>query len=118
MYTNNIFGTPKTCLNRTCRATLYKESHLGWIPKSAVEAYAIIRCSKCQDTFAIVQMYSDVHDYYEILPNNPKFMKPKGPISQKELRLAKKHLHEDNPLKTLMEGWVPGAGNPLLNDDE
>lgn len=118
MYTNNVFGTPKTCPNRTCRATLYKESHLGWMPKSAIEAYVIIKCHKCHDTFGIVQMYSDVHDYFEALPNNPKFIKPTNPISEKEHRYISKKLNEGNPLKGLMDGWVPGAGRPISNNDE
>ena len=92
--------------------------HLGWMPKSAIEAYVVVRCAKCQDTFAIVQMYSDVHGYYETLPNNPKFIRPKGPISSKEQKSVKKQLNDENQLKTLMEGWVPGAGNPITNEDE
>lgn len=117
MYTNNIFGTPKKCPNRVCRATLYKESHLGWMPKSAVEAYVIIKCPKCKDTFAISQMYSDVHDYYEALPKNPKFMRPTSLISDKEQRLINRKLNEGNQLKNLMEGWVPGAGYPIADND-
>lgn len=117
MYTNNIFGTPKTCPNRTCRAKLYKESHLGWMPKSAVEAYVVVRCQKCNDTFAIVQMYSDVHDYYEALPNNPRFMRPNSPISEKEQKYISKKLQDGNPLQNLLEGWMPGAGSPISDND-
>lgn len=117
MYTNNVFGTFKKCPNRNCRATLYKESHLGWLPKSAIEVHVIIRCQKCKDTFAIVQMYSDVHDYYEGLPKNPKFIKPTIPITDKEQKLINKKMQEENPLKSLMEGWVPGAGYPLSDDE-
>lgn len=118
MYTNSIFGTPSMCPNRTCRSKFYKESHLGWTPKSAIEVHTIMRCEKCKDVFAIVQMYSDVYEYYDSLPNNPRLMRPKGPISQKEEKLAKKYLHADNALKSLLEGWIPGAGNPLSNEDE
>jgi len=87
------------------------------MPKSAVEAYVIVRCQKCKDTFAIVQMYSDVHDYYEALPNNPRFMRPTSQISDKEQKLISKKLQNGNALKSLMEGWVPGAGFPISDND-
>jgi hypothetical protein len=118
MYTNNIFGTPKKCPTRKCRATLYKDCHLGWLPKSTVEAYAIIRCPKCQEIFAISQMYSDVHDYFESLPNNPKLVKPTSPISEKEHKYIKRKLDDTNILKSLYEGWVPGAGFPIEKTEE
>ena len=70
------------------------------MPKSAVEALAIIRCHKCRDTFAITQMYSDVHDYYEELPNNPKFMRPTHPITEKEQKFIPEEKKINESLKT------------------
>ena len=56
MFHQTIVGKPKCCLNRNCRSPFYKESHLGWLPKSEVEVYTIMRCPKCKDTFAVVQL--------------------------------------------------------------
>ena len=68
MFHQTIIGKPKCCLNRNCKTQFTKSSHLGWLPKSEVEVYAIMRCPKCKDTFAVVQLISMAHDYRNDLP--------------------------------------------------
>ena len=37
MFHQTIVGKPKCCLNRNCKHPFFRESHLGWMPKSEVE---------------------------------------------------------------------------------
>ena len=85
MFKQTIVGTPLNCINRTCKSAFYRESHLGYYPKNEVEVYAIMKCPKCKDTFAIVQSVSIVHEYKEKLPKDPKKVAKRTPISQKEI---------------------------------
>ena len=70
MFHQTIIGKPKCCLNRNCKTQFTKSSHLGWLPKSEVEVYAIMRCLKCKDTFAIIQLMSMAHEYRDNLPKD------------------------------------------------
>ncbi len=110
MRSQNIFGTPKRCCNRKCKQPFYRESHLGFLPESESEVRAIMRCSKCGDTFAILQMVVMAHDYYETLPVDPRYIKKKfnNPISVTEHRQIKKRMDNENVLKSLYEGQRPG----------
>lgn len=119
MYHQTIFGMPRRCPNRTCRHPFYKESHLGWLPKSEVQALAIMRCPKCRDTFAVVQLLSMVHEYKEKLPADPRNISlMEGPITLAEVnRMRKKLDTEPNPLSLLFEGRKPGASTPPDGDE-
>ena len=109
MVSQSIFGMPRRCLNRNCRAVFYKESHLGWQPKSEMEIYAIMRCPSCRDTFMVVQTMSMGHDYYQRLGNDPM----RRPISKKEVERARQRLALDpNPLSTLRKSR-PNLGKGL-----
>ena len=46
MFKQTIVGTPMQCINRTCKAAFYRESHLGYYPKNEMEVYAILKCPK------------------------------------------------------------------------
>ena len=114
MFHQTIVGKPKHCLNRNCKTPFTKHSHLGWLPKSEVEVYAIMRCPKCKDTFAVVQSVSIVHEYKDKLPKDPKKLAKRTPITQKELDVLSKKLNDEefNPLSTLYEGRVLGSELP------
>jgi len=116
MFNQVIFGMPKRCANRNCRHPFYQESHLGWLPKNEVEAFAIMRCPKCKDTFKVTQMLSMVHGYKENLPRDPRIVKLESPITTKEIEKMRKKLETGNPLKTLYPGYKPGASNQLPED--
>jgi hypothetical protein len=102
------------CIDRTCKAAFYRESHLGYYPKNEMEVYAIMKCPKCKDTFAIVQPVSIVHEYRDKLPKDPKKTAKRTPITQKELETMSKKLQDDNfnPLASLYDGRVIGSDIP------
>jgi hypothetical protein len=114
MFKQTIVGTPMQCINRTCKAAFYRESHLGYYPKNEIEVYAIMKCPKCKDTFAIVQPVSIVHEYRDKLPKDPKKTAKRTPITQKELETMSKKLQDDtfNPLASLYDGRVIGSDIP------
>jgi hypothetical protein len=114
MFKQTIVGTPMQCINRTCKAAFYRESHLGYYPKNEIEVYAIMKCPKCKDTFAIVQPVSIVHEYRDKLPKDPKKTAKRTPITQKELETMSKKLQDDNfnPLASLFDGRVIGSDLP------
>jgi hypothetical protein len=116
MYHQTIVGKPKNCLNRNCKQPFFKESHLGWLPKSEIEVFTIMRCSKCKDTFAVVQLLSMAHDYKAALPKDPSQLSPMGPISKKEVLNIRKKLDNKESLKTLLEGYKPNGS--VLSDEE
>jgi hypothetical protein len=116
MHHQTIVGRPKKCLNRNCRHPFFKESHLGWLPKSEVEIYSVMRCLKCKDTFAVVQLISMAHDYRTLLPKDPSQLQGKEPITKHELMSVQKKLEENDVLQSLMEGYKPG-GSVLPDDD-
>ena len=117
MFKQTIVGNPLQCINRTCKASFYKESHLGYYPKNEVEVYTIMKCPKCKDTFAIVQPVSMVHEYKDNLPKDPQKVSKRSPITQKEIENLNKKLSDNNfnPLTSLYEGSVPGTSD-LPND--
>lgn len=117
MFKQTIVGAPLQCLNRTCKASFYRESHLGYYPKNEVEVYAVVKCPKCKDTFAIVQPVSIVHEYKNKLPKEPKKNMKLSPITQKEIDNFSRKMADIsvNPLSSLYEGLVPGASD--LPDD-
>jgi hypothetical protein len=117
MFHQTIVGKPKFCLNRNCKTPFTKNSHLGWLPKSEIEVCAIMRCQKCKDTFAVVQLMSMAHDYRNDLPKDESKLSPKGPITKKETLEFKKKLENKESLKELFEGYVPG-GTVLPEDQE
>ena len=114
MFKQTIVGTPMQCINRTCKAAFYRESHLGYYPKNEIEVYAIMKCPKCKDTFAIVQPVSIVHEDRDKLPKDPKKTAKRTPITQKELETMSKKLQDDNfnPLASLFDGRVIGSDLP------
>lgn len=116
MYHQTIVGKPKNCLNRTCKHPFTKESHLGWLPKSEVEVFAVMRCTKCKDTFAVVQLISMAHEYRTSLPKEITQASSLGPISKKEVNNFRKKLETKDALKTLYEGYKPN-GSVLPKDD-
>ncbi len=113
MFKQTIVGNPLQCINRNCKANFYRESHLGYYPKNEVEVYAVVKCPKCMDTFAIVQPVSMVHEYKNKLPRDPKKVAKRNPITQKEIdNLSKKMADKSfNPLSTLYDGLIPGASD-------
>lgn len=117
MFHQTIVGKPKHCLNRNCKNPFFKESHLGWLPKSEVEVYAVMKCLKCKDTFAVVQLISMAQDYKKALPKDPSQVSPVGPISKNEVLNIKKKLENKDSLKSLLEGYKPG-GSVLPDDDQ
>jgi hypothetical protein len=117
MFHQTIVGKPKYCLNRNCKHPFFKESHLGWLPKSEVEVYSIMRCPNCKDTFAVVQLISMAHDYKSNLPSDPSQVHPGGNISKKEILTFRKKLQSKDSLKTLLEGYKPG-GSVLPEEDQ
>ena len=116
MFHQTIVGKPKCCLNRTCKSPFFRESHLGWLPKSEVEVYTIMRCIKCKDTFAVVQLISMAQDYTQSLPKDPSQISPSGPITKNEMLAFRKKLDNKDSLKNLYEGLKPG-GSTLADDD-
>ena len=117
MFHQTIVGKPKCCLNRNCKSQFSKTSHLGWLPKSEVEVYAIMRCPKCKDTFAVVQLISMAHDYKASLPTDENSKSATGPITKKETLNFRKKLENKDALKELYEGYNPG-GTVLPEDPE
>ena len=110
MRTQTIVGKPKSCLNRNCRAPFYKESHLGWLPKSEVEAYTIMRCPKCKDTFAVIQLMSMVYEYKSSLPKDPNNEFVPSSITSSEINNFRKKLDDEtDALKKIFEGLYPGG---------
>ena len=118
MYHQTIVGKPKNCLNRTCKHPFCKESHLGWLPKSEIEVFAVMRCVKCKDTFAVVQLISMAEEYKSNLPSDPSKVKLNGPISKKEISLMRKKLDNKDSFKGLYDGLKPNASNLPKDDKE
>lgn len=118
MYHQTIVGKPKNCLNRTCKQPFLKECHLGWLPKSEVEVFAIMRCNKCKDTFAVVQLISMADEYKNSLPKDMNQVSPLGPISKKEINNFRKKLESKDSLKSLYEGLKPNGSVLPLDDSE
>ena len=121
MFHQTIYGTPRCCPNRLCRHEFYRESHLGWMPKSEVEAYAIMRCPKCKYTFAVVQLLSMVHSYMERLPPDPKKSHKRHiskPITTKEINRVRKKMDSENVFTSLNDGMKPGASPPPEVSDQ
>lgn len=114
MSSQTFWGMPKCCRNRTCKATFYYECHKGFIERSELEAVAVMRCLKCQDTFAIIQPISMIHEYKEKLPRSPKTEVGSGEsISYEDIRKVRVVLDGNvNPLKNLFEGLRPGTSSP------
>lgn len=118
MYRSAVFGKPKNCPNRTCRANFYRDSHKGWLPKSELEVYAVMRCPSCRDTFCITQMINMVHEYKESLPVREL---PRSKItifdSKDQGSFREELFSSDNPLTNLYDGYFPGATD-LPDEDE
>lgn len=111
MYRQSIYGMPTKCLNRSCKHVFYKNSHLGWTPKSETEVYVVMRCPKCKDTFLISQMINMVYEYLGNLPEDPskKIITKLGPITANEIGKIKEYLHDPGILQSLNDGSKPGA---------
>lgn len=109
MRSQHISGTPRKCINRRCDGVFTKESHLGYLPKSELEVYAVMRCPKCRDTFLVNQGMHMAYDYYEKLPRDPLHAKRNGqPITIEEMRQVNQRLNSDSKvLKSLFEGQEP-----------
>lgn len=113
MYKSNVFGMPTKCPNRNCRAEFFKDSHKGWLPKSELEVYAVMRCPSCRDTFMVSQMLSMVHEYKESLPERKVIPNKVTIFSERDQENFRTELFsDDNPLNTLFDGYYPGASEP------
>jgi len=117
MFKSVIFGAPMKCPNRTCRADFWQDCHLGWLPKSELEVYAIMKCTICRDRFMVAQMVNMVHDYKASLPMRDL---PKNQITifnTKDQEAFRKELYQDdNPLFNLYDGYYPGATDNFSED--
>ncbi len=117
MFRSLVFGQPTKCPNRNCKALFYKDSHKGWLPKSELEIFAVMRCGTCRDTFLVAQMINMVHEYKESLPTRG-IEKNKITIFTEDDQLAfrKELFADENPLWSLYDGFCPGAtDNPEQN---
>jgi hypothetical protein len=113
MYKSSVFGMPLKCPNRQCRAEFFKDSHKGWLPKSELEIYAVMRCPSCRDTFMVSQMLNMVHEYKESLPEREIIKNKKTIFSDSDKEFFRTELFaDDNPLTTLFDGYYPGASEP------
>lgn len=115
MFHQTTVGKPKRCLNRNCRHPFVKESHLGWLVKSEIHVYAIMKCLKCKTVRPVIQLMSMAHEYKEALPKNHEDSAT-GPISKNEIINMRKKLDTKDSLKSLMEGLKPN-GSILPEDD-
>lgn len=110
MFNSVIVGFPKKCPNRNCRAEFFQDSHKGFLPKTEIEVYAVMRCPVCRDTFAIVQMLNMVYDYKASLPTRTL---PKNKITvfnNEDNETFRSELYsDDNPLWNLYDGYYPGS---------
>ena len=118
MYRSAVFGAPSKCPNRNCRAIFYRDSHKGWLPKSELEVYAVMRCPTCRDTFCVTQMINMVHEYKQSLPTRDL---PQNKIklfnTNDQGNFREELFSDDNPLTSLYDGYYPGATD-LPNEDE
>lgn len=117
MFHQTIVGKPKKCLNRNCRHPFVKESHLGYMVKSEIQVLAIMRCLKCKDTFAVVQLFSMAEEYKNSLPKDTSQVTTSGPISKNEVNIMRKKLNSKDSLKGLFDGLKPN-GSVVSEDDE
>jgi|APCry1669189534_1035231.scaffolds.fasta_scaffold14803_3 hypothetical protein len=113
MFKSSVFGMPQKCPNRNCRAEFFRDSHKGWLPKSELEVYAVMRCPSCRDTFMVAQMINMVHEYKENLPER-KLPKNETVIfnDMDKESFRTELFSDDNPLTTLYDGYFPGASTP------
>jgi hypothetical protein len=110
MYRSVIFGQPTKCPNRNCRAIFYKDCHKGWLPKSELEVFAIMKCYVCRDVFMVSQMISMVHDYKQGLPEREVIPNKIKVFTDFDHENFRKELYSDsNPLFNLYDGYYPGA---------
>jgi hypothetical protein len=109
MKQHTITGSPKRCLNRNCKEPFTKESHLGYLMRSELEVYAVMRCTKCKDTFTICQQIGNAYEYYELLPKDVKISVIQSKlITKEEIRKVRKHLESDvKPFEELLKIMHP-----------
>ena len=113
MFRSAIYGQPTKCPNRNCRAVFYKDCHKGWLPKSELEVYSVLRCTVCRDTFMVSQMINMVHEYKETLPEREvKINKISIFTNEDQEHFRKELFADDNPLWNLHDGYYHGAANP------
>lgn len=113
MYKSVVYGQPTKCPNRNCRALFYKDCHKGWLPKSELEIFAVMRCSVCRDTFLVSQMLNMVHDYKHELPEREVSKNKVEIFTEKDQTVFRRQLFaDDNPLWSLYDGYYPGASEP------
>lgn len=99
MYNQTLHGLHKYCGNRQCKHPFTKESFQGYLPKTVVEVYVVMRCSKCNDVFAITMPTAYAKSYHSSLPKRSK--SENGPITMQELMSMKKKLQSLNNLDEL-----------------
>ena len=117
MFKSSVLGAPTKCPNRNCRSLFYKDSHKGWLPKSELEVYAVMRCPSCRDTFMVVQMINMVHDYKDSLPERVLPKNSAIVFTNKDQESFRTELFsDDNPLTLLYDGYYPGASDPPDED--
>jgi hypothetical protein len=118
MFKSTVFGQPSKCPNRNCRTVFYSDSHLGWLPKSELEIYAVMRCTGCRDTFLVAQMLHQVHEYKELLPKRKRVPNKITIFSEEDKETFRKELYSsENPLWILYDGQYPGAFDTTSNED-
>lgn len=112
MFKSVTYGSPSKCPNRTCKAVFFKDCHLGWLPKSELEVYTVMKCKTCRDVFAIVQMIHMVHDYKKELPERQIEKNKIVLFTENDQTAFRQELYSDgNPLWNLYDGYVPGASS-------
>lgn len=118
MFKSTVFGQPSRCPNRNCRTVFYLDSHLGWLPKSELEIFAVMRCSGCRDTFLVSQMLHQVHEYKEMLPKRKRVPNQITIFTESDQENFRKELYSsENPLWILYDGQYPGSANILHDED-
>ena len=112
MFKSVVYGQPTKCVNRNCRALFYRDSHKGYLPKSELEIYAVLRCPVCRDTFMVSQMINMVHEYKESLPVREIHPNKITIFTTEDQKTFRNELFkEDNPLFNLYDGYYPGAAD-------
>jgi hypothetical protein len=117
MFESYIYGFPKKCLNSNCKEPFTQKSHLGWLPKSAMEVYSIVRCSECKSKFKVSQPIEKSLEYFTSLPQDAVVVNNKT-ITDDERINVQLLLDNKDVLDDLNNGMIPGASNMMTNNDE
>ena len=101
-YTQVVYGKPKKCINRKCKAKFFKESIVGYMPCNHSTVWCVVRCPECDDLFAVIQAVSFIKEYANELPSKPKTNKQNAAlITMSEIEDVRKKINEENILNSL-----------------